>query len=44
VKLTREMDGATVRIPKATRNFYVDGHVPKPHCDDWLNQLCGDRC
>ena len=20
-----------VELPKATRNFYVDGHVPKPH-------------
>jgi ferredoxin-2, mitochondrial len=26
-----EMDGITVEMPKATRNFYVDGHIPKPH-------------
>jgi ferredoxin-2, mitochondrial len=31
VKLTEEMDGVEVRIPQATRNFYVDGHVPQPH-------------
>jgi hypothetical protein len=24
-------DGITITVPKATRNFYVDGHVPKPH-------------
>ncbi|POM58587.1 2Fe-2S ferredoxin [Phytophthora palmivora] len=24
-------DGTTVTLPQATRNFYVDGHVPKPH-------------
>jgi hypothetical protein len=24
-------EGTTVTLPKATRNFYVDGHVPKPH-------------
>mmetsp|Transcript_13192 Transcript_13192/g.27028 ORF Transcript_13192/g.27028 Transcript_13192/m.27028 type:complete len:481 (-) Transcript_13192:155-1597(-) len=29
--VTEEMDGLTVEIPKATRNFYVDGHVPVPH-------------
>ena len=28
---TEELDGITVRIPSATRNFAVDGHVPKPH-------------
>jgi ferredoxin len=31
VTVTEEMDGMTVELPKATRNFYVDGHVPKPH-------------
>ncbi|GMI21060.1 hypothetical protein TrCOL_g4506 [Triparma columacea] len=31
VTLTEEMDGVEVRIPQATRNFYVDGHVPQPH-------------
>jgi ferredoxin len=25
------MDGIDIELPKATRNFYVDGHVPKPH-------------
>jgi ferredoxin len=28
---SKELDGIVVRIPSATRNFYVDGHVPKPH-------------
>ncbi|KAF5832066.1 2Fe-2S ferredoxin-type domain-containing protein [Dunaliella salina] len=27
----KELDGLRVRIPSATRNFYVDGHKPKPH-------------
>ena len=31
VVLTEGMDGVEFRIPAATRNFYVDGHVPKPH-------------
>jgi ferredoxin len=31
VELTEDMDGAVFRIPAATRNMYVDGHVPKPH-------------
>ena len=26
-----ELDGMHVRIPSATRNFAVDGHIPKPH-------------
>ena len=26
-----ELDGLKVRLPAATRNFYVDGHTPKPH-------------
>ncbi|KAJ8263991.1 hypothetical protein GJAV_G00143850 [Gymnothorax javanicus] len=29
--LTREMDGLEVTLPRITRNFYVDGHVPAPH-------------
>ncbi|KAG0722838.1 Adrenodoxin-like protein, mitochondrial [Chionoecetes opilio] len=29
--LTKELDGMTLTLPSATRNFYVDGHVPKPH-------------
>ena len=31
VTITEEMDGIVVEMPKATRNFYVDGHVPQPH-------------
>jgi ferredoxin-2, mitochondrial len=29
--LTKELEGLELRLPKATRNFYVDGHKPKPH-------------
>jgi ferredoxin len=28
---SKDIDGISVRIPGATRNFAVDGHVPKPH-------------
>jgi ferredoxin len=31
LKLTKDWDGATVHLPKHSRNFYVDGHVPQPH-------------
>jgi len=31
LKLTKDWDGATVTLPKFSRNFYVDGHVPQPH-------------
>ena len=31
VKITESMEGAKVTLPSATRNFYVDGHVAKPH-------------
>ncbi|XP_036956312.1 ferredoxin-2, mitochondrial [Acanthopagrus latus] len=31
ITLTRELDGIELTLPKVTRNFYVDGHVPKPH-------------
>lgn len=31
VTVTKDMDGIVVEMPKATRNFYVDGHIPKPH-------------
>mmetsp|Transcript_8006 Transcript_8006/g.10026 ORF Transcript_8006/g.10026 Transcript_8006/m.10026 type:complete len:157 (-) Transcript_8006:264-734(-) len=31
VVVTADMENATIEIPGATRNFYVDGHVPKPH-------------
>ena len=27
----KELDGMTLSLPKATRNFAVDGFVPKPH-------------
>ncbi|XP_078242732.1 ferredoxin-2, mitochondrial isoform X2 [Pogona vitticeps] len=29
--LSKELEGAEFTLPKITRNFYVDGHVPKPH-------------
>lgn len=29
--LTKDMDNITLTLPKVTRNFYVDGHVPEPH-------------
>ncbi|XP_053159922.1 ferredoxin-2, mitochondrial [Hemicordylus capensis] len=29
--LGKELEGAEFTLPKITRNFYVDGHVPKPH-------------
>lgn len=29
--LTLEMEGMELTLPAITRNFYVDGHVPKPH-------------
>jgi ferredoxin-2, mitochondrial len=29
--VTEQMDGTVLEMPKATRNFYVDGHVPQPH-------------
>ena len=31
VKVTKELDGMKVRLPKATRNMAVDGFKPKPH-------------
>lgn len=31
IVLTKELDGIVLELPKATRNFYVDGHTPKPH-------------
>ncbi|XP_012646119.1 ferredoxin-2, mitochondrial isoform X1 [Microcebus murinus] len=31
IMLTPELEGAEFTLPKITRNFYVDGHVPKPH-------------
>lgn len=32
--LTQELEGIEVTLPKVTRNFYVDGHVPKPHWEE----------
>ncbi|XP_029919441.1 ferredoxin-2, mitochondrial [Myripristis murdjan] len=29
--LTPELEGIELTLPTVTRNFYVDGHVPKPH-------------
>jgi ferredoxin len=29
--LTEELSGIMLRLPRATANFYVDGHVPTPH-------------
>lgn len=29
--LTKDLEGMELQLPKATRNFYVDGHKPKPH-------------
>ena len=29
--LTEDLDGITVQLPSATRNFAVDGHFNKPH-------------
>uniref|UniRef100_A0A0N4ZG56 2Fe-2S ferredoxin-type domain-containing protein n=1 Tax=Parastrongyloides trichosuri TaxID=131310 RepID=A0A0N4ZG56_PARTI len=29
--LNKELEGIKVTLPKITRNFYVDGHVPEPH-------------
>ncbi|XP_068624514.1 adrenodoxin-like protein 1, mitochondrial [Battus philenor] len=29
--LTKDLEGMELYLPKATRNFYVDGHKPAPH-------------
>lgn len=31
VTVRSDMEGVEVQMPAATRNFYVDGFVPKPH-------------
>ncbi len=31
IKIDEKLEGTEIRLPKATINFYVDGHVPKPH-------------
>ena len=29
--LHKGLEGIELTLPQATRNFYVDGHVPEPH-------------
>ena len=29
--INQEISGIRLRLPRATANFYVDGHVPQPH-------------
>ena len=29
--LAQELDGIILKLPRATKNFYVDGHKPQPH-------------
>ncbi|KAK3089197.1 hypothetical protein FSP39_001664 [Pinctada imbricata] len=29
--LNKDLEGIELTLPQATRNFYVDGHVPTPH-------------
>ena len=31
ITVTKELSGIQLRLPRATANFYVDGHVPQPH-------------
>lgn len=31
ILVTQDMEGVELEMPKATRNFYVDGHIPVPH-------------
>jgi len=31
ITVTENMEGSVFTLPKATRNFYVDGHKPTPH-------------
>ena len=31
IKVDERLAGAEIRLPRVTVNFYVDGHVPKPH-------------
>uniref|UniRef100_A0A182MST1 2Fe-2S ferredoxin-type domain-containing protein n=1 Tax=Anopheles culicifacies TaxID=139723 RepID=A0A182MST1_9DIPT len=31
IVLQKELEGMRLQLPQATRNFYVDGHKPKPH-------------
>lgn len=42
--LAKDLEGLEVTLPKATRNFYVDGHVPQPHWHIWiLLPICVNR-
>ena len=29
--LNKSLEGAEFQLPQFSKNFYVDGHVPKPH-------------
>jgi len=31
ILLTEDLSGMRIRLPRATKNFYVDGHKPQPH-------------
>ena len=31
ILVNKEISGIRLRLPRATANFYVDGHVPQPH-------------
>lgn len=31
VIVEEELEAMELKLPRATRNFYVDGHVPEPH-------------
>ena len=31
ITVEADMDGLELTMPSATRNFYVDGHIPQPH-------------
>jgi ferredoxin len=31
IKVDHRLEGAEIKLPKTTINFYVDGHIPKPH-------------
>lgn len=31
VKVDERLEGTEIKLPKITINFYVDGHIPKPH-------------
>ena len=41
IVLSKELEGMELALPKMTRNFYVDGHVPQPH---WLIFRVGCCC